>query len=87
MTFIDLQALQERIKFDGPSMACCLGISHDQYRHYRSGHSKIPPNIERAALELEAVNTEFMSGIGARVDERLQKECVGGYFLSEGEAE
>lgn len=65
-------------------MACCLGISHDQYRHYLYGHSKIPANIERAALELEAVNTQFMAGMPARIDERLQKECVGGYFLSEG---
>lgn len=87
MTNLDLQALQDRIKFDAVSMACCLGISHDQYRHYLYGHSKIPANIERAAMELEAVNTEFMSGLPKRVDERLQKEFSGGYFLSESEAE
>lgn len=57
----ELQALQERVKFDAPSMAAVLGVPYSQYRHFYFGHTKIPPQVERAARELELINKTFMS--------------------------
>lgn len=61
MTHTDLQQIQERIKFDAPAMAACLGVPYDTYRHFYYGHTKIPANVERAALELEQINATFMA--------------------------
>ena len=60
MTSDDLKTMQKMIKFDAPSMAAGLGISHDQYRRYYYGHALIPPYIERAAIELVNVNLMFI---------------------------
>lgn len=81
MTHTDLQQIQQRINFDGPAMALCLGISHDQYRHYFYGHSKIPASIERAALELEQINATFMAerySPGGALDQELKQMYPGG---------
>jgi hypothetical protein len=59
MTNIELQQLQKRIKFDAPSMALCMGIDYEKYRRFYYGHTVIPVNIERAALELEQIQKEF----------------------------
>jgi hypothetical protein len=90
MTVFELRNAQTRIKFDGPSMAACLGISHDQYRRYYYGHAEIPSQVARAVLELEQIqktfdvqrdaeyceylNKKYPSGIGERV--RLEPEAI-----------
>ena len=74
MTAIGLRELQERIKFDAPSMAACLGVDYEQYRRYYYGHTEIPAKIERAALELEAINVVFMEerySPGGTLDQEL----------------
>ena len=53
MTAQDLKDLQQRIKFDAPTMSIYLGISYDQCRKYLCGQTAIPSEVERAALELE----------------------------------
>lgn len=60
MTNTELKELQQRIKFDAPSMALCLGIPYHTYRNYYFGSNKIPANIERAARELEQINITFI---------------------------
>lgn len=59
MTNLELQTIQRQIKFDAPSMAACLGISYDQYRRYYYGAVQIPESIERAVMELVAIEKEF----------------------------
>jgi hypothetical protein len=59
MTFQEIQDIQKRIKFDARSMAACLGIDYDQYRHYYYGHIKIPAGVARAAQEIENIEKEF----------------------------
>lgn len=55
MTHADLQDLQSRLNFDGPSMAVLLGIDTEQFRRYRYGKTPIPANVDRAAHELEGI--------------------------------
>lgn len=83
MTAADLRSLQERIKFDGPSLATCLGIPYEQFRRYKSGHTAIPEAVERRLKEIEQINITFMAELPQRVDRQLQKEFKGGVFLSE----
>lgn len=59
MTAQELKNLQQRIKFDAPSMALYLGVSHDQCRKYLCGQTAIPPEVERAALELEHIEKQL----------------------------
>ena len=70
----DLKDLQQRIKFDAPSMASCLGVPYHTYRNYLYGENAIPANIERAALDLENINKNFIAGAPARIDERIKRE-------------
>lgn len=77
MTATELQELQERIKFDSPSMSACLGINYEQYRRYYYGHTEIPTTVERAALELETINVVFMQerySPGGSFDRELSKK-------------
>lgn len=60
MDNIELQRIQKAIKFDALSMAACLGIDYEQYRRFHYGHTSIPSQIARAALELEQVQVRFM---------------------------
>jgi len=59
MTPKELKAIQERIKFDGPATALCLGIDYEQYRRYIYGTTEIPESVARAAIELEAIEKQF----------------------------
>lgn len=72
MTHTELKDLQDRIKFDAPSMAACLGVPYQTYRNYLYGVNAIPANIERAARELEQINAQFMAELPARVDAHLK---------------
>jgi hypothetical protein len=58
MTAAELRDLQQRIKFDAPTMAACLGIDYDQYRRYYYGRAVIPAGVARAALALEVFERE-----------------------------
>ncbi len=73
MTKEALRDLRHRIKFDMRSMAECLGIPHTTLQRYEDGSAAVPDHVERAALELERINTEFMAGLPARVDARIPK--------------
>lgn len=59
MTAQELKDLQNRIKFDAPSAAKCMGIHYETYRGYLYGHSPIPAHVERAALELEHIEQQL----------------------------
>lgn len=61
MTSQDLQALQERIKFDAVSMSKCMGVPYNTYRNYLYEYvdKHIPAKAERAALELEQIQKTF----------------------------
>jgi hypothetical protein len=74
MTAQELKQLQQRIKFDAPSMAICFGIPYHTYRNYLYGENAIPANIERAALELESINKNFIAEAPGRIDERINRE-------------
>ena len=50
----DFHALMDRIKFDAPTLASCLAISHNQCRKYLCGQTAIPKDVEERALQLEA---------------------------------
>lgn len=68
-----LQNIQKSINFDGPSMAICMGIDYEQYRRYYYGHTAIPDNIERAAMELQQINHKFIADAPARIDANIEK--------------
>lgn len=59
MTAKDLKDIQDRIKFDGPSMSTVLGVPYEQYRRFIYGAAEIPEKVARAALELEAIEKQF----------------------------
>jgi len=80
MTNIELKQIQDRIKFDAPSMALCMGIPYQTYRNYLYGASSIPPQIERAALELEQINKQFLSAAPARIDARIASDFPHGFM-------
>jgi hypothetical protein len=69
--FTRLRDIQERIRFDAPSMAACLGITPRAYRNYLYDARQIPPHIARAALELEQINVTFMETLPSRVDQHI----------------
>lgn len=73
MEHSELRDIQEKIKFDAPAMASCLGVTVRAYRNYLYGANSIPPVVERAALELLAINEEFMRTAPARIDARIPK--------------
>jgi hypothetical protein len=74
MNAVELKQLQYEIRFDAPSMACCLGVPYQTYRNYIYGINKIPPAVQRAALELEQINKTFMVEAVARIDARIAKD-------------
>lgn len=78
MTHLELQQIQKRLNFNGPDMSACLGIDYNQYRRLYYGHTAIPSNIARAAMELEQINNSFMAGLPARVDQRVRMEYPNG---------
>ena len=78
----ELQAIQDEINFDAPSMAACLKISYEQYRRYYYDHAKIPSSLEQAVLELRQTNIEFRESAPARIDADIFKHCPNG-FLSD----
>lgn len=78
MTSTQLRELQDRIKFDAPSIAACLGLTLHCYRKYLYGENPIPEMVIRHALELENINTLFMSELPARVDAAVDKEFPHG---------
>ena len=78
MTAKELKSLQDRIKFDAPSMAASLEIPYQTYRNYIYGANAIPEAIERKALEIEKADIAFMKELPARVDERVKREFPNG---------
>jgi hypothetical protein len=58
VTAAELRDLQQRIKFDAPTMASCLGIPYQTFRNYIYGANAIPAGVERAALALEVFERE-----------------------------
>lgn len=64
----ELRELRKRIKFDMRSMALCCGIPLSTYARYEDGSAKVPVAIERAALELEQINKQFMVNMNKRLD-------------------
>lgn len=85
MTNTELRTIQETIKFDAPSMAACLVITTRCYYNYLYGVNKIPSQIERAALELEQINRQFIVDATARIDTIAARQFPGG-IMSEVEA-
>lgn len=78
MTSAQLRELQERIKFDAPSMAACLGLKLHCYRKYLYGENPIPEIVARHALELENINAIFINDLPKRVDAAADKEFPHG---------
>lgn len=78
LTATQLREIQDRIKFDAPSMASCLGLKLSCYRKYLYGENLIPEMVARHALELENINLLFMSDLPARVDAVADKEFPHG---------
>ena len=70
----ELRNLRIRIKFGMSDMALCCGCPLSTYARYEDGTAAVPAGIERAALELETINREFMEGLPGRVDARLAEE-------------
>ena len=59
MTHTKLKAIQEQIKFDGPSMAAELGIDYEQYRRFVYGKAEITASVEKAVIDMAAREREF----------------------------
>ena len=78
MTANDLKNVQQRIKFDAPSMAACLGIPYQTYRNYLYGANAIPASVERAALALEEFERECDTAREAETEDLLQRQFPGG---------
>lgn len=74
----ELKAIQEKIKFDGPSTAICLGIDYEQYRRYLYGCAVIPDSVARAASELVAIEREFDISRDREYQEFLQRSYPQG---------
>ena len=68
MTATDLRNLRQKIGFSMSDIAACLGVPKSTYQRYEDGSSAVPANIERAAMELQQINDEFMAGLPGRVD-------------------
>jgi len=81
MTNNELRDLRLRIKFDMRSMALCCGVALSTYQRYEDGTAAVPPHIERAALELEAIDKQFNIESKARIEVEVIKQKP---FLSEG---
>lgn len=74
----ELRDLRERIKFDMRSFASCLGIPHTTLQRYEDSTAQIPPNIERAAMELEEIEKQFDVARLRVYDDYLAKQCPYG---------
>jgi hypothetical protein len=78
MTREELRNLRLRIKFDVRSMALCVGVPASTYQRYEDGSAAVPLQVERAALELEQINTTFIQGLPRRVDAAIEIEFPKG---------
>jgi len=78
MTASDLKILRHKIKFSMFDVSACLGVPKSTYQRYEDGSAIIPPTIERAALELQKINEEFIATAPARIDARINREFPGG---------
>ena len=76
MEHTELQRIQESTRFKTREIAECLGLDYEQYRRYYYGHSKIPDEVERAALELEQIDKKFFARYlpGGEFDQELTKK-------------
>jgi len=68
MTHQELKTLRKNVKFSMDDMALCIGVPKSTYQRYEDGTAAIPARIERAALEIQNINTEFIANLPARVD-------------------
>ena len=84
MTKEELRELRHFINFDMRSMSACVGVPLSTYQRYEDGTAAVPERIERAVLELEQINRQFMSRYdpGGEFDQIISREYPHG-FMSE----
>jgi len=75
-----LRQLRQDINFDMGSMATCCGVPKSTYQRYEDGTAAVPPQVERAALELVQINTTFMSRYqpGGEFDREIDRKYPHG---------
>ena len=81
-----IKLLRTEIGYSIGEMAQCLGISKATYQGYDSGRRKAPESIAMEMIRIRDIDKEFMAGLPARVEKRLDKEFPRGFLSEAGES-